>query len=31
MTYKLRRELVDGKVTRLSLGIAEVDGYLKFL
>jgi integrase/recombinase XerD len=31
MTYKLRREVVDGKVTRLSLGVAEVDDYLKFL
>ena len=31
MTYKLQRELVDGKVTRLSLGVAEVDDYLKFL
>ncbi len=31
MTYKLHRELVDGKVTRLSLGVAEVDAYLKFL
>jgi len=31
MTYKLHRELVDGKVTRLSLGVEEVDEYLKFL
>jgi integrase/recombinase XerD len=31
MTYKLRREVVDRKVTRLSLGVAEVDDYLKFL
>jgi len=31
MTYKIQRELVDGKVTRLSLGVAEVDAYLKFL
>jgi len=31
MTYKLHRELVDGKVTRLSLGVADVDAYLKFL
>jgi len=31
MSYKLHRELVDGKVTRLSLGVAEVDAYLKFL
>jgi integrase/recombinase XerD len=31
MTYKLHRELVDGKVIRLSLGVAEVDAYLKFL
>ena len=31
MIYKLHRELVDGEVTRLSLGVAEVDAYLKFL
>ena len=31
MTYKLHRELGDGRVTRLSLGVAEVDAYLKFL
>jgi integrase/recombinase XerD len=31
MAYKLHRELVDGKLTRLSLGVAEVDAYLKFL
>ncbi|MFC1943820.1 tyrosine-type recombinase/integrase [Chloroflexota bacterium] len=31
MTYKLYREVVEGKVTRLSLGVAEVDEYLKFL
>jgi len=31
MTYKLHRELVDGEVTRLSLGVVEVDAYLKFL
>ena len=31
MSYKLHWELVDGKVTRLSLGVAEVDAYLKFL
>lgn len=31
MTCKLHRELADGKVTKLSLGVAEVDDYLKFL
>jgi len=31
MTYKLHREVVEGWVTRLSLGVAEVDEYLKFL
>jgi integrase/recombinase XerD len=31
MTYKLHREVVEGKATRLSLGVAEVDAYLKFL
>jgi len=31
MTYKLHREVVDEKVTRLSLGVVEVDAYLKFL
>ncbi|HUU65456.1 MAG TPA: tyrosine-type recombinase/integrase [Dehalococcoidales bacterium] len=31
MTYKLHREVVDRKVTRLSLGVADVDSYLKFL
>jgi len=31
MTYKLHREVVDGRVTRLSLGVADVDAYLKFL
>ncbi|MDP2731041.1 MAG: tyrosine-type recombinase/integrase [Dehalococcoidales bacterium] len=31
MTYKLHRELVDGKVMKLSLGVIEVDAYLKFL
>ena len=31
MTYKLHREVVEGRVTRLSLGVEEVDEYLKFL
>jgi integrase/recombinase XerD len=31
MTYKLHREVVEGRITRLSLGVAEVDEYLKFL
>jgi hypothetical protein len=31
MTYKLHREVVEGKVAKLSLGVAEVDDYLKFL
>jgi len=31
MTYKLHREVVEEKITRLSLGVAEVDDYLKFL
>ncbi|MBN2239984.1 MAG: tyrosine-type recombinase/integrase [Dehalococcoidales bacterium] len=31
MTYKLNREVVEGRVTRLSLGVEEVDEYLKFL
>jgi integrase/recombinase XerD len=31
MPYKLQREMVEGRVTRLSLGVAEVDAYLKFL
>ncbi len=31
MVYKLRKELVDGKPVKLSLGMPEVDAYLKFL
>jgi len=31
MSSKLHWGLVDGKVARLSLGVAEVDDYLKFL
>ncbi len=31
MSYKLRREVVDGKVVSVSLGVPEVDAYLKFL
>jgi len=31
MTYKLVKEREDGKLVRLSLGIPEVDTYLKFL
>ncbi len=31
MVYKLKKELVDGKPIKLSLGISEVDAYLKFL
>jgi len=31
MTYKLRRELIDGEIMKLSLGVAEVDAYLRFL
>ena len=31
MTYKLVKEREDGKLVRLSLGIPEVDAYLKFL
>ena len=31
MTYKLHREVVEGRITRLSLGVEEVDEYLKFL
>lgn len=31
MSYKLHQELVDGKVTKLSVGVPEVDDYLKFL
>lgn len=31
MTYKLKKELVDGKPIKLSLGVPEVDAYLKFL
>jgi hypothetical protein len=30
MTYKLHREVAEGRITRLSLGVAEVDEYLKF-
>jgi len=31
VSYKLRREVVDGKVVNVSLGVTEVDAYLKFL
>ena len=31
MSYKLRREVADGKVESVSLGMPEVDAYLKFL
>lgn len=31
MSYKLRREVVDGTVVNISLGVPEVDAYLKFL
>lgn len=31
MTYKLVQEREEGKVTKLSLGVTEVDAYLKFL
>lgn len=31
MSYKLRREVADGKVVGVSLGMTEVDAYLKFL
>lgn len=31
MSYKLRKEVVDGKVVNVSLGVTEVDAYLKFL
>lgn len=31
MAYKLHQELTDGKVSGLSLGVPEVDDYLKFL
>jgi integrase len=31
MAYKLHQELTDGKVSGLSLGVPEVDAYLKFL
>ncbi|MDO8716732.1 MAG: tyrosine-type recombinase/integrase [Dehalococcoidales bacterium] len=31
MSYKLRREVVDGKVVGVSLGMSEVDAYFKFL
>lgn len=31
MIYKLQREMDQGKVVGLSLGVAEVDAYLKFL
>ncbi len=31
MSYKLRREVIDGKVVNVSLGVTEVDAYLKFL
>ena len=31
MSYKLRKEVVDGKVVNVSLGMPEVDAYLKFL
>jgi integrase len=31
MSYRLRKEVVDGKVVNVSLGVTEVDAYLKFL
>ncbi|HEY41442.1 MAG TPA: tyrosine-type recombinase/integrase [Dehalococcoidia bacterium] len=31
MAYKLHREVAEGRITRLSLGVTEVDAYLKFL
>jgi site-specific recombinase XerD len=31
MTYKLHREVAERRITRLFLGVAEVDAYLKFL
>ena len=31
MTYKLKKELVDGRPVKLSLGVPEVDAYLKFI
>jgi integrase len=31
VSYKLRREVADGKVVNVSLGVTEVDAYLKFL
>ncbi len=31
MVHKLKKELVDGKPIKLSLGIPEVDDYLRFL
>ncbi|MBI2853335.1 MAG: hypothetical protein HYX87_00245 [Chloroflexi bacterium] len=30
MAYKLKKELSEGKLVRLSLGIPEVDAYLEF-
>jgi len=31
MSYKLHREVSEGKVTVLSLGVPEADAYLRFL
>ena len=31
MAYKLHKEVDDGEVVGLSLGVPEVDAYLKFL
>ena len=31
MIYKLRREVAQGRVVGLSLGLPEVDAYLRFL
>ncbi len=31
MSYKLHREVREGRIVGLSLGIPEVDAYLKFL
>jgi len=31
VSYKLRREVANGKVVNVSLGVTEVDAYLKFL
>jgi len=31
MAYKLKRELVEGKPVKLSLGVPEIDAFLKFL